>query len=386
MLRAEYQLEIVTPLFLGGANPRGNPELRASSFRGAMRFWLRALLGGVLGDDPQKIFEYESKVFGSTENGSPVIIRVEHPNLNPRSYISYSQLTQNKEGLSYLFFSARGTRSQNERQAISPGQSFKVTLQLKHGIQDSLPLETAHASLWLLTHFGGIGSRSRRGGGNLQVRSVDINGNMSSSLPSFGIKAKTPEELQKELTDKLSSLHNWAVENFNNLKSVELKEQPNFDVLHNRCCRIWIINESYNNWSDALNALGQVMKSFRQRYMPDYANVKSVIQGQGSLEPVKRAAFGLPIVFYFRSLNNKRETLTGETHERQASPLIIRIIKLANDRFTPLLLRFYRPILPKDEKLKLQTKLTQQPNSQILDEFLERVGVELGQLLEVREW
>ncbi len=57
-------LEAVTPLFLGGANPRGAPELRASplqaqvrspranprgapelrapSFRGAMRYWMRA--------------------------------------------------------------------------------------------------------------------------------------------------------------------------------------------------------------------------------------------------------------------------------------------------------------------------------------------------------
>ncbi len=40
-------LETVTPLFLGGADPRGAPELRAPSFRGAMRYWLRAALGTV---------------------------------------------------------------------------------------------------------------------------------------------------------------------------------------------------------------------------------------------------------------------------------------------------------------------------------------------------
>ncbi|WP_448575939.1 type III-B CRISPR module RAMP protein Cmr1, partial [Thermomicrobium sp.] len=42
-------LETLTPLFLGGADPRGDPELRASSVRGALRFWLRALLGGCYG-------------------------------------------------------------------------------------------------------------------------------------------------------------------------------------------------------------------------------------------------------------------------------------------------------------------------------------------------
>jgi hypothetical protein len=43
-------LETITPLFLTGADPRGEPELRAASIRGALRFWLRALLGGVIGD------------------------------------------------------------------------------------------------------------------------------------------------------------------------------------------------------------------------------------------------------------------------------------------------------------------------------------------------
>jgi CRISPR-associated protein Cmr1 len=40
-------LETVTPLFLGGADPRGAPELRPPPFRGAMRYWLRAALGGL---------------------------------------------------------------------------------------------------------------------------------------------------------------------------------------------------------------------------------------------------------------------------------------------------------------------------------------------------
>ena len=41
-------LETVTPPFLGGADPRGAPELRPPAFRGAMRYWLRAALGGLM--------------------------------------------------------------------------------------------------------------------------------------------------------------------------------------------------------------------------------------------------------------------------------------------------------------------------------------------------
>jgi len=41
------KLETVNPLFLGGAEPRSEPpELRPPAFRGAMRYWLRAALGG----------------------------------------------------------------------------------------------------------------------------------------------------------------------------------------------------------------------------------------------------------------------------------------------------------------------------------------------------
>lgn len=32
-----FEVEVVTPLFLGGAEVRGKPELRAASIRGALR-------------------------------------------------------------------------------------------------------------------------------------------------------------------------------------------------------------------------------------------------------------------------------------------------------------------------------------------------------------
>lgn len=45
MLKLTVTLETVTPLFLGGADPRGEPELRPPAFRGTLRYWLRAALG-----------------------------------------------------------------------------------------------------------------------------------------------------------------------------------------------------------------------------------------------------------------------------------------------------------------------------------------------------
>jgi CRISPR-associated protein Cmr1 len=81
----KYGFEIVTPLFVGGSDPQ-QPEIRAASFRGALRFWLRALLGGVLGDRPDKIFQCKSQVFGSTDYASPVVVRLEPHNLGSDSF------------------------------------------------------------------------------------------------------------------------------------------------------------------------------------------------------------------------------------------------------------------------------------------------------------
>src|SRR6266850_1449561 len=64
-------LETVTPLFLGGAEAQDrnrSPELRPPAFRGALRYWLRAALGGVIGDNNlDGLHRLESAVFGSTE-------------------------------------------------------------------------------------------------------------------------------------------------------------------------------------------------------------------------------------------------------------------------------------------------------------------------------
>src|SRR6266850_4461239 len=73
-------LETVTPLFLGGAEAQDrnrSPELRPPAFRGALRYWLRAALGGVIGDNNlDGLHRLESAVFGSTECGSPIHVRL----------------------------------------------------------------------------------------------------------------------------------------------------------------------------------------------------------------------------------------------------------------------------------------------------------------------
>jgi len=377
------KIEVVTPLFLGGANPHSFPELRAPSLRGAMRFWLRALLGGVLGDDPKKIFEHESKVFGSTEFASPVVVQIEQKEFNT---VEYPQIAQNRRGVSYLFFGARGLGGEPERKAISNGSQFTCTIRLRAGAQDQKVFQAAYASLWLLTHLGGLGMRSRKGGGNLQVVSSDWG---EPSLPPLALQAQTPKQLQRALQNGLRRLREWAASNFNGSLTPSFQSSPTFDVLHPDFCKVFVVDRQFNDWADALNTFGQAMQQFRNRRQPDYSNVKAVLQGSNQLQPVHRAAFGLPIIFYFRSLN-ERATLEGEEHDRRASPLMVRVTKLVNGKFALVITLFRSLFLPPNERLQLRHRNreipTDQPSSTILDEFLSHLQQQVAPFLEVRGW
>jgi len=144
-------LETVTPLFLGGADPRGQPELRPPSFRGAMRYWLRAALGGAIGDsDMDGLHRLEEAVFGSTASASPICLRVSGDPAVGRFHI----LPHKNGGV---------------RQAFRPGETLNLTLWQELGRGAGPIWEVACAALNLMLTCGGVGLRSRRGYGTLRI-------------------------------------------------------------------------------------------------------------------------------------------------------------------------------------------------------------------------
>ncbi len=380
------KLETVTLLFVAGADPRGAPELRAASVRGALRYWLRALLGGVIGDQNwDALRTAEADVFGSTDNASPVVVRIR--NGCPQTK-SFSELVAKKPGISYLFFAARGTRNEPERSAIKAGSLFELVLSKRVGVEvGDQALHQAYAALWLLTHLGGLGARSRRGAGSLQV--IETKGEhegLLSRLPSLCISATNPSELLQELGNGLRRLRELA----HTGAAGRVGIPSEFDVLHPCVCKVWVVDKSFDSWAEALDAIGQAMQQFRSRRNPDYQNVKQAIQGGNLSQPVQRAAFGLPIVFYYRSLGQKG-ILRGESHDRRASPLIIHITKLANGKYAIVLTVFYARLLSINERMKLKREgrpciVVEPPDLNLIDEFLCDLPNRGAPLQEVTGW
>ncbi len=61
---ATYQIN--TPMFLSGAD-QNSAEFRVASFKGAFRFWWRALAWEAFGKDLSAIKEQEDLLFGSSD-------------------------------------------------------------------------------------------------------------------------------------------------------------------------------------------------------------------------------------------------------------------------------------------------------------------------------
>jgi CRISPR-associated protein Cmr1 len=330
-------LATVTPLFLGGSEPRGDPELRPASFKGELRFWWRALWGGVY---PNRAIDdlsaAESRVFGTTDEASPIVLRLggEQPRQSAWRFGS-------SPGVDYLFFSMKGTRQDPDRKGFEAGQTFELTLQARLGQHVNERVETAFreacASLWLLVRLGGVGARSRRGAGNLCALEI-TDGSWPEALPPLKASARTAAEYARETSAGLAQLYealHWSK------PTGELTTWPEFDILHRKGGPIYVLDKEWSAWQDALNQVGAAYRDFRSRRQPDYAAVKDVVAGHTThLDTVERAAFGLPIVFYYRSLGGQRGTLEGKDADRRSSPLVFHVAALNGSMCAVSFVRF----------------------------------------------
>jgi len=209
MAQLEFTLRVVSPMFLNGADTR-QPEMRAASVRGQLRYWLRAILGAQT-DDLNRIWEREGAVFGSTGQGSTVSVRVFLPQSQPELKLKKVPMLPHREG----------THANISRaDAIKPNQSFDLQLVTRPGVD--IPSDVSYAlQLWSL--LGGLGKRSRRMMGAIEIRPKATN-------MKWYEKPQTPDAFKDTLVKTL----NDAVHS-----PIKMPEIPPFPVL--RPNHSWII-------------------------------------------------------------------------------------------------------------------------------------------------
>ncbi|HXF06620.1 MAG TPA: type III-B CRISPR module RAMP protein Cmr1 [Blastocatellia bacterium] len=359
MKKVSVTLETVTPLFLSG-NDQNAVELRAASIRGHLRYWYRALLGGLGVTRPDTLHELESQVFGKEERGSPVLVRIKdirwaggRIKQNSELDLGYDRAKRETRhpGMTYLLYSTQ--LGGNERPYADVGTTFTLELSSFNKEADSV-LKLAACALWCWTLFAGFGTRARRGGGDVQVKEVKDDRGILEGLPDFTlIRVSSPEALKEHLENGLKKVRD-LVARLNSLTTKAPSGIVDFPVLHPDHADIWVIQSTWNTPLDAMEQAGRKFQQFRHKRNPDFPSVLNDYLNAGRPPTLKRPAFGLPLQFRYRSAPGKQAMVETQNFTRRASPLLFRFVKLGNGRIALLLIYFRSSFLPSGEKLKIK--------------------------------
>lgn len=207
----EATLELVTPAFLAGAQQEAEDcDLRPATLRGLLRWWWRTMHAGFV--DPSTLLSLEAAVWGDTIAAGAVGIAIVESQpvgpcafdykdgFGPKPAFARDQgLAPRPDGRTTqgLFYASYGMDEisrgqQRHRYYLDAGSTFRLRIaatdaefltrrkELKDPRKRSAAqvapashvLDQALAALWLLCHFGGVGSKSRKGFGSLEAGSV----------------------------------------------------------------------------------------------------------------------------------------------------------------------------------------------------------------------
>jgi CRISPR type III-B/RAMP module RAMP protein Cmr1 len=189
MERLPFKLKLVTPAFVAGAmaedvetelhndgqKPRkrvigmNGDGLRIPSLRGVLRFWYRAKEGAVAAN----LAKREALVFGGTETGQGLRIL---PRLDPQGRSWQGREVEASRGTAKAYLGYGPMNDVPSRKQFSSYNKFAFREAIPEGTEFSfLALGTKSQvaelkrCLLLLHLFGGIGGRSRRGWGSVEV-------------------------------------------------------------------------------------------------------------------------------------------------------------------------------------------------------------------------
>jgi len=191
-IEKSYRIEVVTPMFLGGADG-ASAELRAQSIKGMLRFWWRALHPGLSGEE---LFTKEGKIFGSTEGDEhqkaafSFYIDEEKSQYNFKNDFNRGEQITVKGRPDKIFnYLTVGLYTLNNektfiRPHIEPGSYFTLNFIYR----DKEIMKSVEESLTALIQFGGIGSKCRNGFGSLysnDVKVLETESIMAAPLSSY---------------------------------------------------------------------------------------------------------------------------------------------------------------------------------------------------------
>ncbi|MFW5879406.1 MAG: type III-B CRISPR module RAMP protein Cmr1 [bacterium] len=399
---ADITFRVRTPLFLGKHSEVYKDEkvkiikgitydvflkkakLDANPFRGLLRWWFRALHGWT-----EDMTSKESELFGSTDEASSFKIFVVNRTLDKsilksdRGYCDYHERHRpkgqkpfgiyplpnspytdhgNYDGLAYFsknlysreknpnrinyheYFDANGTNKFEIRIVAKKACVFRKILML----------------IWLAFQFSGIGNRSRRCFGNLEIES-----NQENLIPNFTFKNSFQDstEYLKVLEDNFDQIERIFEIDLQTSKAKSIVPcLNNSDFL----CSF----QGFRTWQEAIEQAGTAMQLFRTKSEPDYSHIRNISSASIS----QRAAFGLPLLFRFSNPNTKvnlnmcfkkerfvnGQRIVSKDYTKLSSPAIASITKMGGNYFVQYLILYlkYEQLLDEQNEVFIEDENT----------------------------
>lgn len=376
-IQLDITLEVLTPAVLGGARPRQvDPymSLRPASLRGLWRYWFRAIAGSLLWperDDHggremlKALLDAETRLFGDTTRRSRLTLLPPDVTAPRGQQIPQAiPIPEPNNGLRYLGYGLFEDRAKRPPECIPEGSTAQVSCILRSPDDSYADVRAVCATLWVWAAIGGLGGRVRRGWGSLRLTAISANFRDHPELAKriepwqrlLALPA-TPDAHFANLRDGIGQAQD-AVTDF--LKSEKLgKRQLESDApgplesirTLDGIAEASGLRHTYPTGIAALTHAGVLFRDFRstlkrrergQPPLPDYFEVKGSLKHPfNAPRHADRAAFGLPLRFYYRSLDGASTTLNPklprsgperESADRLASPLFFRIYKLKDGK------------------------------------------------------
>lgn len=320
-----YSCTTITPIYGGGVE-KGQIDIempiRSSAIRGQLRFWWRLLRqqASDIALTPTQLFQQEREIWGgmaeeNNDYASQVKIRI----VDVHKPYKVSADFYNDINLKYALFSARDTSAQ----LFKPGLTFTLVVSYEGNEKN---IEMLEQSIRWWASFGGVGARTRRGLGAVEIKSL---------LPV------TREEVERY--------------------GCQLAQKPAQPGAGG--------DAAISAWKASIKKLYQFRQGANigrragngRSYWPEPDSIRELTGKIKGHEPehkarnsFPRAAFGLPIVFEFtKDKRNEppKTELTPLRYERMASPLIIKPM-VTEKGYVPMTL-----FLPVDHLDELELKL-----------------------------
>lgn len=343
---AKYK--IVTPMFIGDHRQEA-VTITPASFKGALRFWWRALMwkdfrSGAESDEKAltELHRAEAEIFGSSAKKytcrSSIAIRIHtekqlsrldkgavHPEFKQLSASRYLGLGGS---LMTAFHSkATGLKAATLlRSCINPNQSFSVMVSSRQTIDSSVI-----RALKLIGLLGGLGSRTRRGIGSISIQSISQDGEITD-LTTAGLP---------DYSELLSNTINTSAK-------TQCQDIPPYSAFsaHTRVDYL----SSNERWINALDQIGGAMVLFRgwgkddhlittnnqrveseKRFVDDHNWFRGGPLRGGFHHP-DRIVFGLPLGFdKHTAIESAPLNKDDYKQSRRASPLLFHVHKFAQE-------------------------------------------------------